>query len=357
MIFTFDLSSALEPILSRYPQNQIFVFSNHKPSCMLLPSGNTPYPTLLMPPGEGCKDLSYVENVWDFLLANHATRQALLICIGGGIATDLGGFAASTYKRGIDFLNIPTTLLAMVDASVGGKTGFNYRGIKNCIGTFADPVETVIRPTFLQTLPIHEFLSGFAEMLKHALLSSEEDWNQLIAFDLEMYFHTFSSQSVRDFAPLIEKSLAIKQRYAAADPEEHNTRRALNFGHTVGHALESLLIEQEANTASHGYCVLWGMVAELYMSVVQCGFPRRPLQQLTRLMIERYGRPACNCRDYDRLLERMSQDKKNLVEPEKKQPQAPEPHFTLLHAIGEPLIDQTVPAELLTEALDYLFSL
>ncbi len=361
MLFTRDLHTSLVPIVARYPQTQICLLSTLYPPYIHLTSIGNGYPLLTIPAGEENKSIKTVERIWDFLLEHHITRQGLLVNIGGGLTTDLGGFAAATYKRGIDFLNIPTTLLAMVDASSGGKTGFNYHGLKNCIGAFAEPIETIICPAFLQTLPDQEFLSGFAEMLKHALLSSESDWQQLLAFDIETYMRAVRSdeaqKQITDFAPLIEKSLVKKQRIVAEDPHEKGLRHALNFGHTVGHAIESLSLEQHTEPQPpHGYCVLWGMIAELYLSVVHLGCPRKPLQQLTRLMSDYYGRPACNCKGAKRILELMSQDKKNSISADSRNA-ALLPNFTLLRRIGEPVINQTLSASSITEALDYLFSL
>lgn len=377
MCFTFDVQSALAPILAHYPATQICVLSGVPVSVLsdgsYLSALHLPYPTLNMPQGETNKSLATIEQIWDFLLDHQITRQGLLINLGGGLTTDMGGFAASTYKRGIDFINIPTTLLAMVDASTGGKTGFNYHTLKNCIGTFANPVETIICPVFLRTLPPTEFLSGYAEMLKHTLLSSVEDFQTLAAWDIDAFVGTLqrsisspsedtiaaADAAIRNFAPLIRTSLAVKDHIVAADPHEKGLRHALNFGHTVGHAIESLSIEQHTTPQPpHGYCVLWGMIAELYLSVVRLGCPREPLQQLTRLMLNYFGRPACNCKDLQLLLQRMMQDKKNTVAlNEDKHKREVQPNFTLLKRIGEPLINQTVPADIIAEALDYLFSL
>ena len=363
MLFTHDLQRMLAPIVAHYPQTQICLLSTLYPPYIHLTSAGYDYPLLTIPDGEENKTIETVERIWDFLLEHHITRQGLLVNIGGGLTTDLGGFAAATYKRGIDFLNIPTTLLAMVDASTGRKTGFNYHGLKNCIGIFAEPIETIVCPTFLQTLPEREFLSGFAEMLKHALLSSESDWQQLLAFDIEGYLRAMRTDKARGhimaFAPLIKTSLAVKQRIVAADPHEKGLRHALNFGHTVGHAIESLSLEQHTEPQPpHGYCVLWGMIAELYLSVVHLGCPREPLMQLTRIMSEYYGRPACNCKEQSRLMELMSQDKKNAVASSADGTTAEIlPNFTLLRNIGEPVINRTLPASAIAEALDYLFSL
>ena len=254
--------------------------------------------------------------------------------------TDLGGFAASTYKRGIDYINVPTTLLAMIDASTGGKTGLNYNGLKNCIGSFYSPKETIICPAFLQTLPVQQLLSGYAEMLKHGLLANEEEWNRLLRFD-------WDTPDTAALTSLIESSLAVKQHIISIDPQEKGLRKALNLGHTVGHALEEVGLNEGGML--HGYAVLYGLIAELYLSIVRFDFPRKPLQQLADLMIHVYGRPQCKCSDRERLLSLMLQDKKN--------EHAGEINCTLMSSFGHPEINQIVTTTEMNEALDYLFSL
>ena len=177
--------SSISTILNGLPDGQLFVLADTNTARCCLPLfadfiGETPYHLLVVEAGEGSKNISSVQLVWDFLLKHRATRQAILINLGGGMVTDLGGFAAATYMRGIRFVNIPTTLLAMVDASSGGKTGFDYQGVKNAIGTFTQPLATLIHADFLRTLPDRELLSGMAEMLKHALIASQEEWMKLL---------------------------------------------------------------------------------------------------------------------------------------------------------------------------------
>ena len=207
----------------------------------------------------------------DFLFAHGITRRGLLICIGGGVLTDIGGFAAATYKRGVDYLNVPTTLLAMIDASSGGKTGINYGGLKNSIGCFAPPVETLICPDWLKSLPANQWLSGFGEMLKTGLVSESALWYQLLQYDLE----TMDREVLK---PLIAQCVAAKKRIVEADPKEEGLRKVLNFGHTFGHALEEISI-QKSDVSSppllHGYAVVYGMIAELYLSVTKLGCPER----------------------------------------------------------------------------------
>ena len=338
--------SQLPTILADLPTGQLFVLTDSHTMVHCLPIladsiGQIPYHLLTIEAGEQSKNLASVQLVWDFLLKHHATREAVLINLGGGMITDLGGFAAATYMRGIRFLNIPTTLLAMVDASSGGKTGFDYQGIKNVIGTFTPPLTTLIHPQFLRTLPATELLSGFAEMLKHGLITSATHWQELLRWNIH-------EQDIATLAPLIADSIAIKQQIVSDDPYEKNIRRTLNFGHTIGHAIEAAYLQQGLQSY-HGHCVLWGMVAEVYLSVVHAGCPRDVLTMLTHLMVEHYGRPQCNCQQQGLLLEWMRHDKKNQ--------DANHLNFTLLRCIGTPIIDQSLTDKDVNEALEYLFSL
>lgn len=293
-------------------------------------------PVLWLEVTEENKSLETVSRIWDFLFEHAITRRGLLICIGGGALTDMGGFAAATYKRGMSYINVPTTLLAMIDAASGGKTGINYRGIKNSIGAFAAPRATILCPEWLSTLSPQQFLSGFAEMLKTGLIDGQALWNGLLQYDLD-------KMDTASLSPLIADCMAVKQRIVAQDPQENGIRKVLNFGHTFGHALERKM------QVPHGYAVLYGMIAELYLSVTRLGCPREPLQQLTRLMLQYYGKPQCKCSDRDQLLALMQQDKKN--------EQAAQINCTLLQAVGTPLINQSISASEANEALDYLFSL
>lgn len=347
--------------LSNLPQGQLFVLTDSHTTEYCLPLlaeliGDMPYHLLTLEAGERSKTLTSVQRVWDFLFKHRATREALLINLGGGMITDLGGFAAATYMRGIRFVNIPTTLLAMVDASSGGKTGIDYNGIKNGIGTFTQPLATLIHPNFLRTLPATELLSGFAEMLKHALIASPEEWIRLLQLAQEELPQAQFVAALSERG-LLHNSIAIKEQVVAQDPREAGMRKILNFGHTIGHAIESAALENSIqhstfniqHSPSHGYCVLWGMVAEVYLSVVHAGCPREVLQQLVQIMLQYYGRPTCNCKQREELIQRMYQDKKNEANSL--------PNFTLLRAVGEPIINQHLSDADINEALEYLFSL
>ncbi len=344
-MLTNDLHTALRPLLASYDPQQIVVVTGQDVNACRPEIAALGYPVLTMQGGEENKSIVAVQHIWDFLLEHNITRRGLLICFGGGIVTDLGGFAASTYKRGLNYINIPTTLLAMVDASTGGKTGFNYAGLKNCIGSFYAPVETVICPSLLDTLSAEQLLSGYAEMLKTALLDGSELFNALLQYDLD-------TMPVADLAPLIERCLAVKERIVQSDPHEQGLRKALNLGHTVGHALEEIQMENGKSVNGkllHGYAVLYGLIAELYLSVVRLGMSREPLQQLTQLMLHYYGRPQCKCSDREHLIALMEQDKKN--------ERTAEINCTLIHSIGQPAINQVISRSEINEALDYLFSL
>ena len=340
-----DLHTALLPYLEATPRGQVFVLTDANVASYY-PTIVGEFPHYIVQAGDSHKSLHSVEMVWQFLLENGATRDALLLNVGGGMITDLGGFVAATYMRGIRCVNIPTSLLAMVDASTGGKTGINILGVKNLVGTFTMPLATLVDPSFLDTLPAEELLSGYAEMLKHGLIADPTHFNALLALELQMPYSEL-------LAPLLADSIQIKQRIVASDFQEKGVRKALNFGHTIGHAIEETYAEQRRAVA-HGYCVLWGMVAELYLSVIKMGCPRNVLTQMSHLMISLYGRPECNCRQVETLKHWMLKDKKNFVEASSSRPQI---SFTLLRNVGETVVDQTVSDSELDEALEYLFSL
>ena len=287
--------------------------------------------------GDMYKDLSALSEVWSGLQRAAATRHSLLVNVGGGMLTDLGGFAAATYKRGIRFINVPTTLLAMVDAAVGGKTGVNFGGLKNEIGAFQEADIVFISTDLLRTLDMPNLVSGYAEMLKHSLLSNREMWARHLQFPLEN----------PDFVALqdmVRESIAFKQSVVAQDPYEKGLRKSLNLGHTIGHALESVLLHKETPVL-HGYAVAWGLLGELYLSVVQKDFPIEVLRLTTQFVVGHYGRPKVSCKDYEALLERMRHDKKNVGK---------QVNFTLLSDIGQLCLDETASDELIKEALDFI---
>ena len=327
------------------------------------------------------KTLATLADVWTALQRGGATRHSLLVNLGGGMVTDLGGFAAATFKRGINFINIPTTLLAMVDAAVGGKTGINFGGLKNEVGAFANARYVIVNTCFLDTLDTANLCSGYAEMLKHSLISNAQMWAEHVNFDI-------LQPDLAELQRMVAASIAVKERIVADDPHEHGIRKALNFGHTIGHALEEFSMQQpggavvsarllplaRARTAPtkqeaqkggavvstaptkptnqtptgallHGYAVAFGLIGELYISARKAGFPTARLHQTARFIRENYGAVAFTCDDYPTLLNLMRHDKKNTADTI---------NFTLLHDIGDIRINQTATDEEIREALDFI---
>ena len=281
------------------------------------------------------KTLDSLSHVWEALGEGGATRHSLLINIGGGMVTDLGGFAASTFKRGINYINIPTTLLSMVDASVGGKTGINFRGLKNEIGVFNNAETVILDTQFLKTLDQDNILSGYAEMLKHGLISDEKMWAELLNYDLRM-------KNLESLQRMVAESVAVKQRIVTEDPTEQGIRKALNLGHTVGHAFESFALSKQP--ILHGYAVAYGLICELYLSCIKTGFPTDKMHQTVSFIHEHYGKMDITCDDYPQLLEFMTHDKKNV---------AGVINFTLLGGIGDIRINQYATKDEIYEALDF----
>lgn len=281
-------------------------------------------------------------HVWESLQRGGATRHSLLVNLGGGMVTDLGGFAASTFKRGIKFINIPTTLLAQVDASVGGKTGINFGGLKNEIGVFNCSERVLLASDFLGTLDDRNLLSGYAEMLKHGLLDCREHLYELLAFDPTVV-RSGDAAARQGLVRMVGRSVAVKERIVEEDPTERGIRKALNLGHTAGHAIESLAM-QEGRTVLHGYAVAWGLVMELYLCVVRCGFPSVVFHQVEEYVREHYGKFYFECRHYDRLTGFMKHDKKNIGEAV---------NFTLLGDVGDIRINETCSVQEIEQMLDY----
>jgi 3-dehydroquinate synthase len=281
------------------------------------------------------KNLDTLVHVWESLQQGKATRHSLLINLGGGMVTDLGGFAASTYKRGINFINIPTTLLAMVDASVGGKTGINFGGLKNEIGVFNDAEFVLLDTNWLRTLDEENIRSGYAEMLKHGLIADNTMWAELINFNL-------AQPNLHQLAFMLDKSVRIKERIVAEDPHEKGIRKALNLGHTFGHAFESWAMKHQP--VLHGYAVAFGLIAELYLATTRTDFPTERMHQTVNFIRAYYGSIPITCNDYPELIELMHHDKKN---------RGNEINVTLLGGIGDIRIDQTITEEDIKEALDF----
>ena len=384
IIISNDIEHDLATAVAESEHDRVFVLTDDtthecclpKVAALLAQYGAVP---ITIAHGDQHKTLAALGDVWTALQQGGATRHSLLINLGGGMITDLGGFAAATFKRGINFINIPTTLLAMVDAAVGGKTGINFGGLKNEIGAFADARFVIINTCFLDTLDAENLCSGYAEMLKHALISDERMWAEHVNFDL-------SQPDLAELQRMVAESIAVKERIVAEDPHEHGIRKALNFGHTIGHALEEFALQQaggavvsarllplaRARTAPnnqltsggavvstapnnqltpgnkpllHGYAVAFGLIGELYMSARKAGFPTERLHQTARFIRENYAQTEFTCDDYPTLLNLMRHDKKNT---------SGVINFTLLHNIGDIRINQTATDEEICEALDFI---
>ena len=285
--------------------------------------------------GEKNKTIEVCVNVWRALSELGADRKSLLINLGGGVITDLGGFIAATFKRGIAFVNIPTTLLSQIDASAGGKTGVDLDGIKNEVGVFADPKELFIFPGFLRTLPRRQMLSGFAEALKHGLIADKSYWEKL---------RTVNLADDVSWDEIILRSVKIKSGIVESDPFETGKRKVLNFGHTIGHALETFFLEGGESSLLHGEAVAAGMICESWLSNQLAGLHENELEEITQAILQLYGCVQINKISDHRLIELMRHDKKNnngII------------NFTLLDAIGKAVINKKAAAEDIIEALNY----
>ena len=337
IIFTTDAGMVLAELLDGTQHEDIFIVADKHNVLFCdrlfekvdwLPSHVT-----VLDCGEENKSVESVSRIWMMLSKQGARRSSILVCVGGGVVTDLGGFAASTFKRGMRCINVPTTLLAQVDASLGGKTGFNFNGLKNEIGTFSIPEKVIIDTRFLNHLPVRERMSGFAEMIKHGLLSNREYLIRLLNLE-----HQETTQEY--MLELIRRSVTIKNEIVTRDPREQGLRKVLNFGHTIGHAIESLSIMQ-GSPLLHGEAVALGLVAELYLSVKEKGFPEEIYREVRNFVKQHYP-PYPLMNHVDTLYELMLHDKKN---------ERWGVNFTLLSGIGEFSLDNYCSKDLVVEAL------
>jgi 3-dehydroquinate synthase len=344
VIVTNDLEKELGSILVSYPSDKIFLVTENNCEKQCLPllqkaPGHENLKTIVILSGEENKNLASVEKIWLFLSNNGADRKSLVVNLGGGMLTDLGSFAASTFKRGMDFINIPTTLLAQVDASVGGKTGFNFNGLKNEIGVINQPKSVLIDTRFLKTIDHQNFISGYAEMIKHGLIQSRDHLYEIRQFDL-------SQPDFQMLGELIATSVAIKDAIVFQDPNERGIRKALNFGHTAGHAFESYS-HRSGKPILHGFAVAYGMIGELFLSHLRCNFPAETMKELSSWLISIYGKFEIKEGDFEVLYNLMTHDKKN---------EGKKINFTLIPQIGEVLINQDCSKEEIMEALQFYVS-
>ena len=337
LIYSNDVDATLNAIVGGGNYNLVVVLVDENTRQLVLPRlpilNNTQI--IEIQSGDENKNLTTLKSVWQQLENLGATRQSLLVNLGGGVVTDLGGMAAATFKRGIHFVNVPTTLLAAVDAAVGGKTGINFMGLKNEIGVFACAEDVIVSTCFFDTLPPEELKSGFAEMLKHGMLSTHEEFLQLLETD-------FDNIDFENLLKILQSSIQVKQRIVEEDPTEKGLRKTLNLGHTVGHAFEMKTLD-DSKPVSHGYAVAWGLVVETVLSHIIKGFPSADLYSLANFVRTNYGSFKITCDDYDYLIGIMRHDKKSYNG---------EINCTLLKACGEPLIDNTISDDDIKAALD-----
>jgi len=286
--------------------------------------------------GEENKNIDSCLFIWEKLNTFKADRKSLLINLGGGVLTDIGGFVASTYLRGINFINIPTTLLGMVDAAHGGKTGIDFKLLKNQIGVFSDPSEVILDSEYLNTLSKDEFLNGYAEVFKHSLLTNKRDLNFNSLINLDFY---------EDVSFIIDKYSEIKNEIVRSDKFESNYRKILNLGHTIGHAIESYSFRSiNLDELKHGEAIIVGLITELYISHRQLNFPLSDLENLKTNVLKYFKRVHLTESDIEEIYDLLVYDKKN---------EGGIVNFVLLKSIGDPVVDQQTTKELFIESFKF----
>jgi 3-dehydroquinate synthase len=341
IIFSSEANHALSGVLAQLSYSKLVVLTDANTQSQCLPivssilSQNTIF--ISVRPGEIQKNLETCTEIWTQMTEAALDRKALMLNLGGGVITDMGGFCASLYKRGIRFLNMPTTLLSQVDASVGGKLGVDFNGLKNHLGVFNEPETVIIAPEFLKTLPKTELRSGYAEILKHGLIRDK-------AYFAKLKAENWASQ---DWESLIIHSVEIKKAVVEADPKEAGLRKILNFGHTIGHAFESYFLDSE-NHLLHGEAIALGMICEGFLSFEKNAFSFDELDQLTEKMLKIYGKVEFSLNDLDPILDLCLQDKKN---------EGSTLLFSLLNSIGDCTYNIPVTREEIKEAILYYHNL
>ncbi len=334
-----DLTKIFNP--EKHSQSFILVDENTKALCLprllhAVPALKNSH-ILEIRSGEKIKTIDTCKKLWQALLKKNADRSSLMINLGGGVIGDMGGFVACTYKRGIPFINIPTTLLSQVDATIGGKLGVDFNDVKNAVGIFKNPQAVFIHPGFLKTLPGDELLSGFAEMIKHSLISSPKMWDEI---------KKVNPGRIKNWDSMIYQSLLAKKKIVEKDPFEKNTRKVLNFGHTLGHAFESAALHDGIKLL-HGHAVALGMIAESFLSSRICGLSEKHLHEITDFILLHYHRQLHSDISDINWRRWITHDKKNTGD---------RLNFTLLQSIGKPVINAHCDMRLIAEAVRFLNS-
>lgn len=344
LVFSQDLFQDITLLLQKGAFSSTYILTDRNTfiHCLpLIPQELQDSSTLItVPAGEESKNLQNAEKIWSQLLEKEADRNAVLINLGGGMITDLGGFAASTYKRGISYINIPTTLLAIVDAAIGGKTGISFGEVKNSIGTFAQPHTIIFHTPFLYTLPDRELRSGYAEVIKYALIADVELWQNLQII--------FNPEQLILQPEILQICMKIKQQITVTDPLESNIRKILNFGHTIGHGLESLSMHKDGESLHHGEAVAMGMIVETYLSHIINGLPLTQLHIISDYILKFFKLYKISESDYETLFALMRNDKKN---------SRGNFRMVLLDKIGKAVFDVPCSENEIRKALDFYRSL
>ncbi len=341
IVFNSDGYAQLKGLLAKKNYSILFLLVDENTHQHCLPSflakveTETTIEVIEVDSGEEFKNLETCDGIWNALSELNADRKSALINLGGGVITDMGGFIACTFKRGIDYINIPTTLLSMVDASVGGKTGVDLGSLKNQIGVISNPEMVLVDIDLLKTLPRKELRSGYAEMLKHGLITSTAYWEKVKAERFD---------NIEGLLPLIHESIEIKNKVVKVDPREHGIRKSLNFGHTLGHAIEShFLSSKDKDRLLHGEAIAVGMVLAAYLSVKRAGLSREVYEDVSRTMLSIYDKVSFRESDIKEIIKLLKYDKKNS-------------HgnilFVLLEEIGKPAYNQLIDNELIYEAFE-----
>lgn len=336
ILFTENAAETLSALLEQksYSKVAVLIDENTFKYCYPLIEGTLPDHTVIkINSGEINKNLETCTHIWQLLTDEHFDRKSVLINLGGGVIGDMGGFCASTYKRGIDFINVPTTLLSQVDASVGGKLGIDFNGFKNHIGLFKEPGHIIIDLHFLETLPERELRSGFAEVIKHHLIADREGWKELSASD----FHTLNWKT------LVPHSVRIKQQIVAEDPIEGGLRKALNFGHTIGHAVESYLLNDDRGIL-HGEAIAVGMICEAHICYKKDLLQEQELEAISKFIMAVFPKILLTDQDREKIGTYLMQDKKNMGNVILA---------ALLDGIGKAIWDQPIHQDEFFDALNY----
>lgn len=332
---------SLRSYLGEQAYSQIFVLVDEVTQKLCLPilksEIKTDVKVIQVKSGEAQKDLHTCEYIWEELTHHGADRHSLLINLGGGVIGDMGGFVAATYMRGMHFVQVPTTLLSQVDASIGGKLGVDFRGYKNMIGIIKNPGAVFVFSEFLQSLPYRQLLSGFAELLKHGLIADNAVFERLSKI--------LNLESV-DWASIVQESIIIKQGVTEQDPEERGLRKILNFGHTVGHAIESINLETE-EPLLHGEAIAIGMVVESHISYGKGYISLTECDQIRKVFLRLYGHHPSKVPALEQLKKLMLKDKKN---------KGGNIRFSLLARLGEGNFDQLATDDQIKAALAYYIS-